>query len=378
MAIERYLPIWGGSENQLRQLARGLDDMGTQVEILTRRWSATYPRSEEIDGVTVRRIGIPGTSIVSTTVFVLCLLEALIRRGRRFDVLHAHGAIKLGALTGLAAALVGRPAMAKVATAGHVQSLSRSVPGRAYFRLFRSLDAAISMTPEIDDELESIGLARRQIVRIGNGVDAARFAPASPAARTKWRRQHGLTPTAVVAVFAGRFVRRKGLDVLITAWQAIEPSEHDAHLVLIGSGEDQPDSVEAEIRRAVAERPVANVVFAGALPDPESYLNHADLFLFPSRREGYPNALLEAMSAGTAVVASRIGGCMDLVSPGKTGLLVEPDDPEALAATILRLLREPDLRARLQQAACRQVEREHTIEAVAAAYSALYERLARK
>lgn len=378
MAIERYLPIWGGSENQLRQLARGLAATGMRVEILTRRWLATHPQSEEIDGVTVRRIGMPGNSVVSTVVFVLCLLGALIRRGKEFDALHAHGAIKLGALTGLAAALVRRPALAKVATGGHVQTLSRSVLGHAYFRLFRLLDAAISMTPEIDDELESIGLARRQVVRIENGVDAARFAPASPAARTDWRRQCGLPPNAVVAVFTGRFVRRKGIDVLINAWQAIEPRKHDAYLVLIGSGKDQPDSIEADIRGAVTERQVENVIFVGALPNPESYLNHADLFLFPSRREGYPNALLEAMSAGTAVIASRIGGCIELVSSGESGLLVDPDDPEALAAAILRLLRDPELRAQLQRAARQQVEREHTMEAVVAAYSALYERLARK
>lgn len=377
MVIERYFPIWGGAENQLRQLAQRLTATGTEVEILTRRWSPTHAPIEEIDGVLVRRIGIPGASALSTAFYVLCLAWSLVRRGGRFDVLHAHGAIKLGALTALAARRAGRPAIAKIATAGHVPRLRQSMLGRGLIRLFRLVDAAISMTAEIDEELESAGLARAQIVRIGNGVDAARFTPAPPAARTEWRRRRGLSPDAVIAVYAGRLVRRKGLDILIDAWQAIDPAAFDAHLVLVGSGDDQPDSVEAEIRQAVAERQIANVTFAGPVPDPEFYLNHADLFLFPSRREGYPNALLEAMSAGAAVVSSRIGGCLDIVRPGETGLLVDPDDPDAFAEATLRLIHDPELRARLQQAARRQVERANAIEAVAAEYSALYERLAR-
>jgi glycosyltransferase involved in cell wall biosynthesis len=376
MVIERYLPIWGGAENQLRELARELSKADVSVEILTRRWSPSHPPVEKIDGVTVHRIGVPGESALARMVFIFSLAWSIVRMRSQFDVLHAHGAVKLGALTALTGKATGRPTVAKIATAGHIPDLRRSILGRGLLNIFKRADAVICMTVEIRRELESIDFAPARIARIGNGVDTRRFSPAPPETRTDWRRKQGLAHDAVVAVYSGRIVRRKGVDVLVDAWRAVDAPGCDAHLFLIGSGDQQPDSVEADIRDAVDRGNIANVVFAGQVADPETYLNAADLFLFPSRREGYPNALLEAMSSGTAVVASNIGGCSDLVIPGETGLLVAPDDPEALAAAIRSLLSSPKLRTRLQRAARRSVKHSNAIEVIAASYRSLYERLA--
>jgi len=376
MVSERYLPIWGGAENQLAQLAPHLADGGTDVVIVTRRWKPDMARRENMNGVLVLRIGIPGSGVSATAIFSISLFFFLLREGRRFGVVHSHGSVKLGAMVAVASMFTGRPTVAKIATAGRIPRLQRTLPGRFVLALFGRVDAVICMSSEIRRELEAVALDPARIVRIENGVDSDRFAPQGESARTDWRRENRLAVDAVVAVFSGRLVRRKGIDTLVEAWSLIDPVGLGAHLFLLGSGADQPDSVELEVRGRVRDNATPNIVFVGDTASPEGYLNYADLFLFPSRREGFPNALLEAMSAGAAVIASNIGGCADLVHSGENGILVEPGDPRAFAEQLTFLLGENGTRARLGHAARRHVVEHNGLQQIAARYLALYETLA--
>ena len=376
MVSERYLPIWGGAENQLAQLAPRLAGRGANVEIVTRRWKREMAPREETNGIVVRRIGVPGPGATAAGIFSILLFILLLRERRHFDVVHSHGAVKMGALIAAAALLTGQPTVAKIATAGRIPRLRRKILGRLVLSLFRRIDAVICMSSEIRLELEAIALDPARIVCIENGVDSDRFAPNSETDYTEWRRRNGLADDATVAVFSGRLVRRKGIDTVIEAWSQIDPAAQGAHLFLLGSGADQPDSVEQEMRDKVMGRAISNIVFVGETARPEDYLNIADLFLFPSRREGFPNALLEAMSAGTAVIASNIGGCSDLVRSGETGILVEPDNPRMLAEQLAFLIGESEIRARLGRAARRHVAEHNGLQRIAARYLELYETLA--
>lgn len=376
MVSERYLPIWGGAENQLAQLAPHLAGRDAEVEIVTRRWKPEMAPREYINGIVVRRIGVPGTGANATVIFSISLFILLLRERRCFDVVHSHGAVNMGALIAAAAMFTRRPTVAKIATAGRISLLRRTLPGRLVLALFRRVDAVICMSSEIRRELEAVALDPGRIVRIENGVDSDRFAPQGETNRADWRRENGLAADAVVAVFSGRLVRRKGIDVLIEAWSLVGPVALGAQLYLLGSGADQPDSVEQEMRDGVRNNATPNIVFVGNTARPEDYLNIADLFLFPSRCEGFPNALLEAMSAGTATIASNIGGCADLVRSGETGILVEPDDPRALAEQLAHLLGENETRDRLGRAARLHVVEHNGLQQIAARYLELYERLA--
>jgi glycosyltransferase involved in cell wall biosynthesis len=106
-------------------------------------------------------------------------------------------------------------------------------------------------------------------------------------------------------------------------------------------------------------------------------LRHADAFVFPSRDEGMPNAVLEAMASGLAVAATRIAGNEELVEEGRTGFLVPPDDAAALTAVVARLVADRNLCWRLGQAGREKVVREYSWRVVAEAYAALCARAAR-
>ncbi len=116
---------------------------------------------------------------------------------------------------------------------------------------------------------------------------------------------------------------------------------------------------------------------AGARSDIERLLPGADLFVLSSRREGLPMVILEAFACGLPVVATRVGGIPEVVEHGRTGWLVAPEDPEALAEGMAAVLGTPGTGARLGGAARETAEREHSMERVVARYSDLYRSLCR-
>ena len=145
-----------------------------------------------------------------------------------------------------------------------------------------------------------------------------------------------------------RQVRQKGLDVLIEAWARLPSISADLMLTLVGDGPER-GSLEAQAERCGVR---SRIRFTGHCQDVSTELESAAIFVLPSRKEGMPNALLEAMAAGLAVVVSDASpGPLALVENGVTGLVVPVDDAAALAAALERLVRDPDLCTRLGTAA---------------------------
>jgi glycosyltransferase involved in cell wall biosynthesis len=193
---------------------------------------------------------------------------------------------------------------------------------------------------------------------IPNGVDTARFTPAVS------RDEAG----PVRLVFVGRLVRQKGLDVLLEALARL-PAGADYELTLVGDGPLRP----ALTGQAQALGLTSRLRFVGwaGREDMPDLLRRADIFVFPSRDEGMPNAVLEAMATGLPVVATRISGNEEVVVDGQTGLLVPPDDPDALAGALARLLADRPLGRSLGAAGRERAGREYSWRAVAERYAAL-------
>jgi glycosyltransferase involved in cell wall biosynthesis len=220
----------------------------------------------------------------------------------------------------------------------------------------RAVHRHVGVAERTSREVEAlVGLPAGSVRTIHNGVpDEQRAAADRPA------------PGPLVGAI-GRFERQKGFDLLIRALTKIE----DASLVLVGEGSERPMLQDLAKSVGVVDR----VVWRGWTDDARPYFGAFDVFAFPSRFEGFPLALLEALLARSAVVASDVGDVSEIVQDGETGLLVRAEDPNALADAINRLLADPDLRQRLGEQGRQRVLEHFTADHMTRGFERLYEEL---
>ena len=207
---------------------------------------------------------------------------------------------------------------------------------------------------------------------IPNAIDVP--PPPSPAAVQALRRDWAAHPTAPLVGTVARLEPQKGLDVLLAALPRVREAVPDDDTTHVGQGALR-DALAAQAR-ALGVADV--VIFAGPREDVWTVLAALDVFVLPSRFEGLSLALLEAMAAGKPVVATAVSGSIEVVEDGVTGVLVPPNDPEALARGLIHVLGSPDVARRLGEAGRRRVAQRYTLPTVARAYEALYERLLRR
>lgn len=207
-----------------------------------------------------------------------------------------------------------------------------------------------------------------RVVVLHNAVDihcpVARSTDAPPL-----RTLLGLPTESKILLTMGRFSPEKGMDVLIDAFSLLKGQVEEAHLVLLGDGQERL-ALEGRTQ-AVGLEPCIH--FIGFTETPGDFLAEADVFVLPSRSEGLPNAVLEAMALGIPVVATEVGGVPEVIEDGVSGHLVPPNQPEALAQGLAEVLSDPDLRQRFVREGRRRVEESFSIEARISGLKRIYE-----
>jgi glycosyltransferase involved in cell wall biosynthesis len=298
-------------------------------------------------------------------------------RRERFDVVHTHTS-KDGVLVRLAARLAG---CRFVVHTVHDLFFREFAPGprRAAFawierQMGRFTDVLLFTNTVIRDAAEAEQIhGRRSNTVVGAPMRELTWFSETAAAADALRRELQLGPGPVVACVA-RLVAFKGIDTLLEAAARVVRDRPDAQFVVLGGG-----PLEAELReRAERLRLAGRVRFTGFRADDRDVvklLRLADVFCLPTRREGLGIAFIEAMAMGVPVVGPRMAPVTDVVADGETGLLVTPEDAQAYAGAILRLLDDPDLRARMGRAGRHHAETlfdaRHMFAAVTACYPAL-------
>lgn len=178
-----------------------------------------------------------------------------------------------------------------------------------------------------------------------NGIDLERFQPTSREKAAGAKMSIGFPAGTAMVVSTSRLVRWKRLDRAIRAWPRVMEKRPDATLVLAGDGDERPQLEEMVSTLGLQN----NVLFTGALRQDEvtKYLRAADVLLSVNDLSNAGNPLMEAIVCGKAIVTLNNGSTARLIEDGVTGILLEPDDDEALAAAIVRLIEDPNLRHRL-------------------------------
>ncbi|HEV8643047.1 MAG TPA: glycosyltransferase family 4 protein [Methylomirabilota bacterium] len=209
-------------------------------------------------------------------------------------------------------------------------------------------------------------LPAEQVVVIQNGIDPARFVPERPPAAA--RAELGLSPDTRLIGLVGRLTRQKGPDLLVAALPTLVTSWPQLRCLFVGDGMLGPELR----RRAAALGLASHCVFLGPRHDVADLVAILDVVVLPSRSEGLPFALLEAMALAKPVVATRVGGNPEVVEDGRTGLLIPPEDPVALARAVLFLLDRPAEAAAMGRRGRERVVRDFSLTRSVGALQELY------
>ncbi len=220
--------------------------------------------------------------------------------------------------------------------------------------------------------VDNVGVPRRKVVRIINGVDVERF----QAGHDRGRLPDGFAPEGTVVLGSvGRIAEVKNHVALARAFvlaHRLAPAQMAvARLVIVGDG-PQRGAVEAILTGAgLTDR----LHLAGAQSDIPAWMRSFDLFVLPSLAEGISNTILEAMAVGLPVVATQVGGNDELVAPGETGVLVPAGDDSALANALIEVVSDRELRARQGINARQRAEHAFSLQTMVERYAALYQDL---
>ncbi|MCS6922925.1 MAG: glycosyltransferase [Fimbriimonadales bacterium] len=207
---------------------------------------------------------------------------------------------------------------------------------------------------------------------IPNGIPTDEYAP-NPEKRAQFRAAHGVEPNALVIVHVGRFVELKNHALLLRAFAQLRSVE-PLYLWLVGDGELRPAMEQLARDLGIAQR----VRFWRIRADIPDILNAADIFTLPSKYEGNPMSVMEAMAAGLPVVATAVGGVPELVEDGRTGFLIPSDSEPRLVHALQTLIDHSELRSQMGHAALAQARERFDVRYTVQRYEALYEqRLAR-
>jgi glycosyltransferase involved in cell wall biosynthesis len=206
------------------------------------------------------------------------------------------------------------------------------------------------------DRLRLERVPERQIAVIANGVDFDRFHPPIP--RPKLRK----------VVVVANLRPEKGHDVLMHAAVDVLRRYPDAQFEMVGGGPE----LHSLLARAEALGVLHAFTFLGHRDDVPARMEDGDIFVLPSRSEALPNAVIEAMAAGLPIVASGVGGIVELIDESVTGLLVPPGDAPSLADRLCRLMNDPALASRLGNAARAEALARYSFDRMVAAFESLY------
>jgi glycosyltransferase involved in cell wall biosynthesis len=211
---------------------------------------------------------------------------------------------------------------------------------------------------------EAVGFSVERGVVIPNGFPETLFVPVTSEERGQLRRELRLPLDTLVIGAAARNHPIKGLDLLLAAAAELPREQGDLHVVLCGPG---TETLLGDLPASLQSR----VIALGERADAARLMRGFDLYCLPSRSEGFPNVVAEAMAAGVPVVAADVGDAAEIV--GDTGWIVPREDAPALARALLQAAQAPD-RAERGAAARRRIRDRYSLDRVASAYGALYER----
>jgi glycosyltransferase involved in cell wall biosynthesis len=409
-----YHPFVGGAETRTAKQAHQLQALGHKVIIMTARHLKELPKTEIIDGIPIFRVGGSFTRngrlrigrLAHIPNDILMFLQ-LWRMRQHYDILHNMQTSPLSAAVMLIGKLTKKPYIISIPSTGPAKilgrnearlmadtleiqdntilkvdyddtnvgdtmNMSKTALGGSLILSFLQKSPAIYhiLSQRTRGYMAANGFRADNVVHIPNGIDIDKYTP------DPQRRPDLAQPERTILCVA-RLQYPKGIDILLHAWKRML-SEPDAwrakikpRLLIAGTGD-----LEGQLKWIASELGIEeSVEFLGSRTDVIPLLQQSWGFVLPSRWEGMPNALLEAMGCGIPCIATRVSGSEDILQDGVNGLLVDPEQPAQLAVALHRLLADTPLALRLAEEGRATVVRDYQLAHIAHQFEDLYRKV---
>lgn len=336
-----------GITTYCQTLAEGLRERGVKAYLVSgdvRYDEKSLGKKERLDAALAGWHVIPGMTHFPPASTIMKIRRIIRENGITAINVHGLGMLFLGRMLSI---LTGAKVIATYhpSVTGNLDTVIKAATSkwplarRTYLNLFFP-DQLIVLSEESVQFMNLNGIWHKdRMVKLYGGTDLSQFHPPSPQQREEARRHYGLEPDDLVLILAGRLAWVKGHDLLVKAVRQLRASHPEIRIKCLfvgGGGKDR----EIEIMSFAHSGGTVDedtFRFLGFMSDVRKPLWAADIFVLPSRFEGFPLGVAEAMSTGLAAIRTPSGGATDQIINGKTGFIVPFEDVDALAGAILRL-----------------------------------------
>jgi glycosyltransferase involved in cell wall biosynthesis len=362
----------GGSERHLAQIARALAATGWKISVYSLAGDGPLRSELEQGGV---KVDLPpaakvtvGTSLLGRALQLgvtgIHLTATMIRRRPQIVHFFLPAAYVIGGFAAILARI-----KIRIMSRRSLNFYQDRILGvrRIEICLHRTMSAVLGNSRAVITELCNEGVSRARLALIYNGIAGEN---GQDGVRSEIRSMLGIADDTLTFIIVANLIPYKGhLDLIEALGMAHGRIGSTWRLLVVG----RDDGVGAAILAASRRHAIEDRIFLlGSRLDVRALLLASDVGLLCSHEEGFSNAILEGMAAGLPMVVTDVGGNAEAVLDGQTGIVVPPRDPKALAAAIIRLAQDPDLRARYGSSGRARIEQHFTLDACVGKYVALY------
>lgn len=348
MLIANFYPAVGGAEKQCFEISLSLISRNIKVTVLTRKLKNT-PKEQTLNGIFVRRLSAFGTGFVNAVSFMILSFLYLWKHSKEYDIIHVHLASSPALVAMAIGKLFGKKVLIKLAGGRGVDEITlsqKTLSGRIKLKLFLFLKPKLLvMNKDVLDWLKTTEFASLELQQFKNGVDTGKYSMLMYNEKINAKQKLGFE-NVLTFLFVGRLSPEKRIREFIEIWAELMQEEgipKKVHLVIVGKGPQEQD-----MRQAVEVLNLSGTItMTGEKMDLLPYYHAADVFILPSVSEGLSNSMLEAMSCGLAVIASRVGGAREAIVEGKNGFLFDPMNRQEIKSCIKKFLSDYGLALRM-------------------------------